>query len=628
MREDDTARSALSGTAPPRPDAVRLTTLDGRYRVLERIAAGGMGEVYRGYDAVLAREVAIKVLHRSLAGDIGFVERFRREARAAALLNHPNIAGVYDWGAVDGIYYMVMEYVRGRSLRGLLNEHGRLAPAQAADALAQILAALEHAHRKGIVHRDVKPENVIVTPEGVAKVADFGLARAYADGTVTRAGSVTGTVQYLAPEQIRGEPADPRTDLYSVGIVAFELLTGELPFTGETSMAIAYQHVSRRVPAPSTIVPELPPGIDGFVRSAAERDRELRPESATEMRRDLLEESARLPIAKPLANLVGEDPVLPFEDLAEGADTVTVPRAEPPAARRKRRRRSLGGTLGLIMLSAVAVWAVWTYVVPHSIPVRDVVGMSRARAQALLVDDGLRVAIGEGVYTLKVDLGEVVRTRPAPGTSVASGDRVTLIPSLGPPPVSVPDVTGMTAGRARMVLVDAGLRLGARSRRFSMRPEGEIVAQHPAAGRRIPQTSGVRVEISKGPPPISVPDVVGQEAGAAADALRSAGLSATVSERYSDEVARGRVIDQTPDADAEIPKGSAVTLIVSRGPEEFRLPALIGMSKADALATLSRLSLDARVIVLPSSQGGTVLGQDPPPGTVVHAGQEIVVYVA
>ncbi|MBA3363848.1 MAG: serine/threonine protein kinase, partial [Actinobacteria bacterium] len=200
--------------------------------MVERIAAGGMGEVFRAHDAVLAREVAIKVLHRSLAGDPAFVDRFRREARAAAGLAHPNIVNVYDWGAVDGVYYMVMEYVRGPSVRHLLNEQGRMEPAQAAEILRQTLLALGHAHHEGFVHRDMKPENLLVTQEGAVKVADFGLARAYADGRVTQAGAVTGTVQYLAPEQIRGEPADPRSDLYSLGIVAYELLTGKLPFTG------------------------------------------------------------------------------------------------------------------------------------------------------------------------------------------------------------------------------------------------------------------------------------------------------------------------------------------------------------------------------------------------------------
>ena len=227
---------------------------------MERVAAGGMGEVFRAHDAVLAREVAIKVLHRSLAGDQGFVDRFRREARAAASLSHPNIVAVYDWGAVDGIYYMVMEFVRGRAARELLNANVRLEPAQAAEVVRQTLLALEAAHAQGIVHRDIKPENILVTNGGTVKVADFGLARAYADGKATQAGGVQGTVQYLSPEQIRGEPADPRSDLYSLGIVTYELLTGRLPFTGETAMSIAYKHLSGRVPKPSSAVAQRAEG--------------------------------------------------------------------------------------------------------------------------------------------------------------------------------------------------------------------------------------------------------------------------------------------------------------------------------------------------------------------------------
>src|SRR5512132_1278526 len=284
-----------------------LVTLDGRYHVLERIAAGGMGEVFRAHDAVLAREVAVKVLHRSLSSDPGFVERFRREARAAATLNHPNIVAVYDWGAVDGIYYMVMEYVHGRSVREVLNARGGFAPAQAA-VLDQTLAALTHAHAKGIVHRDLKPENILITTEGVVKLTDLGLARAFADARNTRAGVVTGTVQYLAPEQIRGEPADPRSDLYSLGIVAYELLTDRLPFTGETPMAIAYKHLSDRVPKPSTSAPEVGDDLDGFVASATDPDREMRPESAVAMRVDLASFAGSLPRARSLGALVSDLP--------------------------------------------------------------------------------------------------------------------------------------------------------------------------------------------------------------------------------------------------------------------------------------------------------------------------------
>jgi serine/threonine-protein kinase len=250
------------------------TTVRARYQVIARIASGGMGEVFRARDSVLDRDVAIKVLHRNLAGDPGFIDRFRREARSAALLSHPNIVAIHDWGSTtSGTYFMVMEFVRGRNLRDLLSASERLEPQQALEVILQVLAALDHAHRKGIVHRDVKPENVLVTPEGSVKVADFGLARALAEARVTQApGTVTGTVQYLAPEQIQGEPADPRTDLYALGIVAYELLTGSVPFTGETSVAIAYKHLSDTVPAPSRAAPHVPPELDRIVLSATEKE--------------------------------------------------------------------------------------------------------------------------------------------------------------------------------------------------------------------------------------------------------------------------------------------------------------------------------------------------------------------
>ena len=343
LQEAPLNRSIARPASPDTSGGRQLVTLDGRYDVVGRIASGGMGEVFRARDTVLAREVAIKVLHRSLAGDQAFVDRFRTEARAAAGLSHPNIVAVFDWGSVDGIYYMVMEYVRGQGLRALLTRDGRLEPAQATDVVRQTLLALEHAHRQGIVHRDIKPENVLITTDGVAKVADFGLARAYAEGRQTQAGTVTGTVQYLAPEQIRGEPADPRSDLYSLGIVTYELLTGKLPFTGETAMSIAYKHLSGRVPHPSALVPAIPAELDGFVASATDRDREMRPESAVGMRRDLDALAPSLPPARSLASLVD---ATPEPDPAEGGPATGVIRlgdATSTSTRPRRRpRRSPG----------------------------------------------------------------------------------------------------------------------------------------------------------------------------------------------------------------------------------------------------------------------------------------------
>jgi len=281
------------------------TTVDGRYQIVARIAAGGMGEVYRAHDPVLDREVALKILHPSLADDPGFIERFRREARSAAMLSHPNIVAVHDWGETQGTYFMVMEFVRGPNLRAILMRDGTLQPAQAVDVVQKVLAALEHAHVQGIVHRDIKPENVMIrASDGEPKVADFGLARAFADSRVSQApGTVTGTVQYLAPEQIEGLSADPRTDLYAVGIVLYELLTGQVPFSGETSVAIAYKHLRERVPPPSHANPMVPVALDRVVLNATERDRERRTPDARTMRADLARSAGELPPSPPLAEV-------------------------------------------------------------------------------------------------------------------------------------------------------------------------------------------------------------------------------------------------------------------------------------------------------------------------------------
>jgi beta-lactam-binding protein with PASTA domain/predicted Ser/Thr protein kinase len=615
-----------------RPDAGReLVTLDGRYHVLERIATGGMGEVFRARDLVLDREVAIKVLHRNLAADPGFVERFRREARAAAALNHPNIVAVYDWGAVDGVYFMVMEHVRGRSLREVLEAAGRLEPRQVADVLLQVLAALDHAHRMGIVHRDVKPENILVTGEGTAKVADFGLARAYADARSTQTGSVAGTVQYLAPEQLRGEPADPRTDLYSVGIVGFELLTGRTPFAGETPMAVAQQHLTRRVPRPSSLVPGIPRELDGFILSATERDRELRPASAAEMRRDLERQAALLPDAPPLGEVVGAVPAAGAPSPAR-ATTVRIARR----ARRRRARRTLGALAAVLGVAAVT-WAAWTWLVPHPVRVPDVVGEPVARAERALERLGFVVRVAEGAYAPvaregggfepAVPAGAVLRLVPAPGTELSRGDRVVLVPSLGGRPVPVPDVVGLTPREAREELAGARLELAVAGRVYHERvPAGRIAVQRPSGGR-LAQGEPVVVRVSKGPPPVPVPDVVGRARDEAVAELRAAGLEPRGVERFSDAVDRGYVVSQDPPAGTQAPKGSVVRVVVSKGPQRFPLPSYIGMSEEAAVAAIRADGLVPNVVNLPTVTG-KVVSQEPVPGTTVRAGDTVTIYVA
>ena len=588
-----------------------------------------MGEVFRAHDAVLAREVAIKVLHRPLAADQGFVDRFRREARAAAVLSHPNIVAVHDWGAVDGIYYMVMEFVRGQSLRDILNAEGLLAPAQATDVLLQTLSALEHAHRQGIVHRDMKPENIMVTRDGVAKVADFGLARAYADAQITHAGHVTGTVQYLAPEQLQGEPADPRTDLYALGIVAYELFTGQIPFSAETPMAIAYKHLRERVPAASARNPAVTKGLDGWIASMTEKERELRPESASEARRDLEAEARTLPAARPIGELVPDVAVLPPPASPDRATTVTIPRSRSEKRSRRRSGRWVAGILFALLALGAAAWGAWTYLMPHDVQVPGVVGLSLKEAQAKLEAEDLTVRIAKGEYDEQAPVDQVLSQLPRPGAEIREGSQVVLVPSLGPPPVKVPDLVGMTVPDARRVLEQVGLELAEPTERYDTKsPAGRIIDQSVPPKERIPQGSAVQVVVSKGPAPVPVPKVVG-DTREAAETVLGANWVVNVEEEYSDDVERGRVISQTPDPKTELQPGETVTIVVSLGPREFELPSFVGMTKDAAIAEIRSLGLIPQAVEFPGAVGElTVASQVPIAGSIVRAGDRITIYVA
>ena len=617
--------------------AFALNTLDGRYHVADRIAAGGMGEVYRARDAVLERPVAIKVLHRNLAGDAGFIERFRREARAAANLNHQNIVAVHDWGSVDGIYYMVMEYVAGLSVREILHAEGLLAPAQAADVLEQTLAALQHAHRQGIVHRDVKPENLMVTRDGVVKVADFGLARAFADAQITEAGNVIGTVQYLAPEQLQGEPADPRTDLYALGVVAFELLTGRLPFTGETPMAIAYQHIHEPMPRPSSANPAVPASLDGWVASVTEKQRELRPESAAEARRDLETEARSLPAAPPLASLVPEVAVIPVRDVvapgaasSDPAETITISGRELGRSRRKRRkgRWALGIVLALLAIAGVA-WASWTYLIPHEVDVPRVVGLTVEHAQAQLEDAGLVVRMAPGHHSTRVPEGSVLDVQPAEGTTLERGDRVTLVPSLGPPPVPVPNLVGLPLVDAKAALREADLKVGQVTRAFNERFHADqVVRQGVQADAEAPLGSRIDLVVSKGPTPVPVEKVIGLQQDEAVAVLESQGFVVEVEEEFSDRVDKGAVISQSAAKGTDLQPGETVTIVVSKGPPEFPMPNVVGMERDAAVARLRSLGLVVDVAVVPGQDGSQVVYQEPASGTTVRTGDLVHIYVA
>jgi serine/threonine-protein kinase len=603
------------------------TTIDGRYQIITRIASGGMGEVFRAHDAVLAREVAIKVLHPHLAGDHGFVDRFRREARAAAILNHPSIVGVYDWGTTEDTYFMVMEFVRGTNLRALLSELGRLEPSQVVDVALPVLSALDHAHGHGIVHRDIKPENILIAQDGVVKVADFGLARAYAESYVSQAeGTVTGTVQYLAPEQIQGEPADPRTDLYATGVVMFELLTGRAPFTGETSLAIAYQHLTADVPRPSSLRPDVPAALDQAVVHATAKERSARPASARAFRDEVVRAGVGLPPAPRLSELAAQIPTSEFVS-DERATTVTIPRTISPRRRRAQRLRTGAGLVAIILALILGGWATWVYAIPHYTRVPNVAGLSTDAAIAKLNAAGLRARLGPPEFSPTVDSGLVIGTIPGQGTRIRTTKQIMLVPSKGPELILVPDVHGMKQVDAKKALTDAGFLVNVTFRYDDQIRKDRVIDQNPEQDQRFVKGSQVTIIVSQGPQPVPIPDVHGQPADVARTTLEGLGFVVDQKQDFSANVPIGDVIRTDPPAGASTPKGSTVTMFVSKGPRTFPMPNVVGMIREAAKAELESMGLVVNVVVIPQSSGNRVVLQAPDAGTTVHQGDHVTIYV-
>ncbi|WP_327329175.1 Stk1 family PASTA domain-containing Ser/Thr kinase [Streptomyces sp. NBC_01208] len=592
--------------------------LDGRYRIDARIAVGGMATVYRAMDTRLDRVLALKVMHPALAIDAAFVERFIREAKSVARLAHPNVVGVFDQGAQGAYVYLAMEYVAGCTLRDVLRERGALQPRAALDILEPVLAALGAAHRAGFVHRDMKPENVLIGDDGRVKVADFGLVRAVGTATDTT-GSLLGTVSYLAPEQIEQGTADTRSDVYACGVVLYEMLTGGKPHSGDTAAQVIYQHLNQDVPAPSGAVPGLAAGLDELVAAATARDPEVRPSDAVallavsrEIRAGLTEEQldAMPPQAVAETHDAAEDRtsviprVIPAgQGTTHHTSRLEMPQAslpEPGLGRRVpfalRGRRGVLAAVVAVLLVLGAGAGVWYINSGQFTRVPSLLGKTQSAAEERLSEEGLDLKGVERAYSDTVRRGTVISSDPGSGERIRGNDAVKLVVSRGPETVKVPDVEGLALADARRELKKWGLAPGMVTREFSEEIDrGKVIRTDPRTGTERHTDSAVALVVSKGSP-VDVPDVSGLSVDDATAALDEVGLKAQVlPERVNSAHAQGEIARQTPGSGAEAAEGDTVELTVSKGPRMLQVPDVTGKDVDEARSTLEEAGFEVKV---------------------------------
>lgn len=599
--------------------------LDGRYRVEARIAVGGMATVYRAVDTRLDRVLALKVMHPALAADASFVERFIREAKSVARLAHPNVVQVFDQGA-DGAYvYLAMEYVAGCTLRDVLRERGALQPRAALDILEPVLAALGAAHRAGFVHRDMKPENVLIGDDGRVKVADFGLVRSV-DTVTSSTGTVLGTVAYLAPEQMEQGTSDARVDVYACGVVLYEMLTGDKPHDGDTPAVVLYKHLHEDVPPPSAAVPGMAAELDELVASATARTPQVRPADAVALLARVREARGALDEAQ--LDALPPQALSADRDIADDRTSViprslTVPRllpvnedeadddparsgnpvnhtsrfaSEPPLPPRRRFERPRRGVLAIIaaVLLVFGVGAgVWYINSGQFTKVPAVLTQTEAQARERLDAAGLDVGEVKHAYSDTVKRGTVISTDPEPGARIRGNDSVTLTLSDGPETVKVPDVKGSRLDKAKDLLKTDGLEPGLVTEAFSEDVlKGFVISSSPDAGTERRAGSAVSLVVSKGVP-IDVPDVTGQDLDDARAELEEAGLVVEVStSEINSEFDKGQVAAQSPGEDKQVADGDTVTLTLSKGPEMVEVPDVVGASVDDARAELQEAGFE------------------------------------
>ncbi len=618
---------------------------DKRYVIKRKLGSGGMADVYLAEDQELGRRVALKLLNDRHAADEQFVERFRREAQSAAGLNHPNIVSIFDRGRAEGTYYIAMEYLDGRTLKELLVRNGPTPIPIAIDYARQILGALSFAHRNGIIHRDIKPHNIVVGGDGRLKVTDFGIARSGAS-QMTEAGSIVGTAQYLSPEQARGAPVDPRSDLYSLGIVLYEMLTGHVPFTGDTPVEIAMKHLSQVPEPPSKLRPDVPHDLDAVVMRALAKDPDQRYASAEEMDADLARVARGVAVSRETEDAMTQ--VLSGVGISTAATMIQRPRtgAAPPAPPVYRapayydyeevpRGRSVWPwllALGLILAGAIGGWFLYTKIQQQldsnrPVAVPDVRLVQKDLAVLQIEHAGLKPLVVKAADDV-VPAGQVIDENPGGGSKVGKGSTVTLRVSTGKPRVLVPDVRGRSVTDAITALAGIGLNPKI-VHIFSPQPPDTVTGQFPSAGDKVIKGSDVRINVSRGAKPVPVPDVTGQPYLNAKSALEGQGFTVSRVDIQSDQ-AQGVVVAEDPPPGTNISKGSKITLSVSKGPATTQVPDVTGQSQPNAEALLTGAGLTPSVVYQPvtdPSQDGIVISQNPSPGADAKSGEVVIITV-
>lgn len=648
--------------------------LAGRYEVRSLIGRGGMAEVHLGFDTRLSRVVAIKMLRRDLAQDSIFQARFRREAQSAASLNHPNIVAVYDTGeeiiedAVGrsiAVPYIVMEYVEGHTVKDLISDGTAVPINEAVEIVSGVLSALDYSHANHLVHRDIKPGNIMLTSDGKIKVMDFGIARALTDSqaTMTQTNAVVGTAQYLSPEQARGETVDARSDLYSTGVVLFELLTGRPPFKGDSAVAVAYQHVEQIPPTPSSILSDIPDSLDRVVLKALAKNREDRYPSAAAMLSDLQRVSRGLDVAAPPADSWATE-VLPTSGMGGAQTAATTPMSAvaprgggqamaatstslPPVAERadaaeeaskaRKRRTAIIASVVVIALLLIggSVWALTRRAAaPETVAVPTVVGLSQANAKTQIEAAGFVWELNpEKVASDSVEEGSVASTDPAGGTQAEKGSTVRVTISSGPDSVVLPDnLVGMTPEDARKAIETLGLKWELDSSKVASDTvaEGKVAQTNPSPGSKVKAGQTIRVYLSSGSDEVEVPDLSGMSQDQARSALKAVGLELGNVTSVDSEKDKDRIVAQDPATGTKVKKGTTIGVSVSNGKTaQVEIPTVVGTSSEDAQAQLKALGLNVTVEEVADNQpAGQVLSIEPGEGSKVEKNSTVKLKVS